>query len=250
MTARGPSRKLALAAPPAALALLLAALVEPADAPSRTATAAKESAVEAVESVSRRGAPVAVLERRTWLRRTPNGKRVARLPKRTKWKSPRVFAVVGAKGRWLEVLATELPNGRTAWIPLAATELVANPWAVDIDLSTRLVRVRNGGRLVKRFRVAIGKPRTPTPRGTFAVTDKLEIVRGSAAYGCCALALTGKQPHIEPGWRGGNRLAIHVTRLTYTIGRAASFGCLRARDRDALGVIRRVYLGTLVTIRR
>jgi lipoprotein-anchoring transpeptidase ErfK/SrfK len=126
---------------------------------------------------------------------------------------------------------------------------VANPWAIAVDLSERTVEVSRRGRVVRRFLVGVGRPRTPTPTGRFGVTDKLEIAGGSPAYGCCALALTGHQTHIEPGWRGGDRLAIHGTRLTATIGDAASFGCLRARDRDVRWLVRRVFLGTIVSIR-
>jgi lipoprotein-anchoring transpeptidase ErfK/SrfK len=104
--------------------------------------------------------------------------------------------------------------------------------------------------VVRRFNVSVGKPSTPTPLGRFAVTDKLELTGGSQAYGCCALALSGHQPHIAQGWRGGDRLAIHGTRQARTIGTAASFGCLRALDRNARWVVKNVFLGTVVEIRR
>jgi lipoprotein-anchoring transpeptidase ErfK/SrfK len=81
------------------------------------------------------------------------------------------------------------------------------------------------------------------------VTDKLELMGGTAAYGCCALALSGHQPHIAQGWRGGDRLAIHGTSEPGTIGKAASLGCLRARNRDAYWVVKHVFLGTVVEIR-
>jgi len=215
-------------------------------APAPAPTAPAETAVAEVRTS---GAPVALLRARTNLRAAPGGKVVAKLGKRTEWRSPRVLAVVGARGKWLRVVATELPNDRRGWIPLKAAKLVANPWAVRVDLSERRVEVLRGGRVVRRFGVAVGKPGTPTPTGRFAVTDKIAITGGSAAYGCCAVALSGKQPHIEPGWRGGDRLAIHGTRLTYTIGQAASFGCLRARDADVRWLTRRLYLGTIVEIR-
>jgi lipoprotein-anchoring transpeptidase ErfK/SrfK len=128
-------------------------------------------------------------------------------------------------------------------------KLLANPWRLRVDLSARTVTVLRHGRVARRFPVAVGKPSTPTPTGRFAVTDKLEISGGSPAYGCCALALSGRQPRIEPGWQGGNRLAIHGTRLPQTIGHPASFGCLRALRRDARWVIDHVYLGSVVTIR-
>src|SRR3954468_19515956 len=105
---------------------------------------------------------------------------------------------------------------------------------------------------MRRFPVAVGQAATPTPLGRFSVTDKLKLTGagpGSSAYGCCALALSGHQPHIVQGWTGGDRLAIHATHLLGTIGTAASFGCLRARDEDARYVVKHAWLGTVVEIR-
>jgi lipoprotein-anchoring transpeptidase ErfK/SrfK len=234
--------------PIATAAIAVTAWVGPAAAPP-VGSHPKTSAFDRYSRVKERGEPVAVLRRPTALRTAPGGRRVARLKRRTEWGSPRVLAAVGRDGTWLKVLATEMPNGRAGWIPMSATQLVANPWAVTADLSTRLVTVTKNHRVVRRFRVAVGKPSTPTPPGRYAVTDKLELMGGSAAYGCCALALSGHQPHIAPGWRGGDRLAIHGTTQPGTIGRAASFGCLRARNRDANWIVKHVFLGTVVEIR-
>jgi lipoprotein-anchoring transpeptidase ErfK/SrfK len=193
---------------------------------------------------------VAVLTRRTVLRATPGGRAIAKLRRRTEFGTPTVLAALQERGNWLRVLATELPNGRSGWIPASAAGVVASPWSIRVDLSRRTLTARRRGKVVRRFSVAIGKPSTPTPTGRFAVTDKLDFIGGSQAYGCCAVALTGRQPHIEPGWSGGTRLAIHGTRMPGTIGQAASFGCLRARDADVRWLTRRVYLGSIVTIRR
>ena len=244
------------AAPATAAAFVLVALAPQADhlAQSQdtgpTPDAGSAPAEEAVARIRARGAPVAILENRTWLRAAPDGKRIARLKRRTEWRAPRALAVVGARGAWLRVIATELPNGKRGWIPLRAADLIANPWEVRADLSSRVVKVYKDDRLVRRFPVAIGASGTPTPTGRFAVTDKLVYKFGSAAYGCCALALSGHQPNIDQGWRGGDRLAIHGTRLLHTIGTASSFGCLRARDDDVRWIVRRVFLGTVVEIRR
>jgi lipoprotein-anchoring transpeptidase ErfK/SrfK len=197
-----------------------------------------------------RGQPVAVLTRRTVLRASPAGRRIAKLDRHTEFGTPTVLAAVGEKGNWLRVMATELPNGRTGWIPASAAGVVASPWAMRADLSTRTLTVLKDGVVVRRVRVAIGKQSTPTPTGRFAVTDKLDFVGGTRAYGCCAVALTGHQSHLEPGWRGGDRLAIHGTRQPRTIGYAASFGCLRAGDSDVRWLVRRTYLGSIVEIRR
>ena len=194
------------------------------------------------------GQPVAVLNRATMLRSSPRGRLIAKLRPRTEFGSPRALAVVDERGAWLRVIAAEVPNGRTGWIPASAASLEVSRWAVRADLSRREVVVRHRGKVVRRFPIAIGAPFTPTPTGTFAVTDKLYMQGAEAAYGCCAVALSGHQPHIEPGWTGGDRLAIHGG-SPETIGSAASFGCLRARDDDVRWLVRRVYLGTLVRIR-
>jgi hypothetical protein len=242
-------RKSLFLIPVATGAIALTGWVGPAAAPP-VGPHPKVSTFDRYAHVKARGEPVAVLRRPTALDATPGGRCLVRLRRRTEWGSPRVLAAVGREGTWLQVLATELPNGRTGWVPMSATQLVANPWAVTADLSARRVTVTKNHRVVRRFRVAVGRSGTPTPTGRFAVTDKLELTGGSAAYGCCALALSGHQPHISQGWRGGDRLAIHGTLQPDTIGKAASFGCLRARNRDANWIVTHVFLGTVVEIRR
>jgi lipoprotein-anchoring transpeptidase ErfK/SrfK len=110
------------------------------------------------------------------------------------------------------------------------------------------VVVRHNGRVVARTRVAVGRPAAPTPRGRFAVTDKLTTGSDNGPYGCCVLALTGHQPAIPQGWGGGDRIAMHGTPSPETIGHAASTGCLRAYNSVMRALVRRVPLGTRVTI--
>jgi lipoprotein-anchoring transpeptidase ErfK/SrfK len=212
------------------------------------ATPAPPPPAAAYRSARRHGQPIAVLRRPTVLRASPGGRPIARLGERTERHSTRVLAAVGERDGWLRVLATELPNGGTGWIPASAAGITSSPWLVRASLARRDVEVLLRGRVVRRFSVAIGRPDTPTPTGRFAVTDKLWIEGTSRAYGCCAVALSGHQPHVEPGWRGGDRLAIHATGSPGTIGTAASFGCLRASDADARWLVRRLYLGTIVEI--
>ena len=107
------------------------------------------------------------------------------------------------------------------------------PYRLDVDLSARRIVVRREGRVVRRIPVAIGKPATATPTGRFAVTDTLRIGRRARRqYGCCAVALTGRQPNLPQGWTGGDRLAIHGTTQRGAIGTAVSNGCLHARNAD------------------
>jgi hypothetical protein len=190
------------------------------------------------------------ITRPTALRSAPGGRVAGRLLPRTGFGSATIVPVVAQRDGWVGVVTAALPNGRIGWIA-ANAHLVAyrTSWSVVASLSRREVVVRRSGRVVQRFRVAVGGPSTPTPTGRFAVTDKLLTENPSSPYGCCILALSARQPNTPQGWGGGDRVAIHSTNLPGTIGTAASLGCLRAPAEEARRLVRRIPLGTVVTIR-
>jgi hypothetical protein len=178
------------------------------------------------------------------VRSAPNGPVVARLSSRTQFGSPRTFAVTRA-GHALRVITTELPNGRTGWVDgHGALRLGRTTVRLDVDLSSRLLRVRVAGHLVRAMRVGVGAPGTSTPTGRFAITDKLRGSAYSSVYGCCILALSGHQTNLPPGWTGGDRLAIHGGS---TAG-AVSTGCMHADEADLRDLMRIVPLGAQITI--
>ena len=186
--------------------------------------------------------------RATALRAAPDGRRVGRLSKRTEFGSPKVVAVLRERRGWLLVDVPERPNGKPAWIRAADTRPGAVDVSLRVDRSARRITVWRMGEVVRRFRVAVGRPGTETPTGRFAVTDKLRTKRSDSPYGCCALALSGHQPKLLPGWPGGDRLAIHATPNPETIGTAASLGCLRAATRDLQALLQIVPLGAPVFV--
>lgn len=194
------------------------------------------------------GPVVAQLHRRTLLRAQPDGRVVRALGTRTGFGSARVLAVVAQRGRWLGVLSHHMPNSRAGWIPADSATLLRQPYTLHVDLSARRLVVRRNGHAVRRVTVAIGRPGSSTPTGRFAVTDLLRIDSGGP-YGCCALALSGRQPDVPQGWGGGDRLAIHGTPKESTLGTAASSGCLRAGERDMRWLLGRIPLGAPVRIR-
>jgi lipoprotein-anchoring transpeptidase ErfK/SrfK len=182
----------------------------------------------------------------------PGGPATLRLGSATEFGSPRVLGVAARRGRWLGVVTTERPNNELAWVRRGTPgiELGRLRWSLHADLSRRQVALRRGGRTVHRLTVAIGRPGSDTPTGRFAVTDKLRGASYGAYYGCCILALSGRQPNLPAGWTGGDRLAIHGTDSPATIGAPASAGCLRAGDADLELLMAKVPLGTPVFVRR
>jgi L,D-transpeptidase catalytic domain len=240
--------------PPAPAAPPPAAPAAPAaETPAEPAPAARpKPRWRSLAASRRRGHAVAIVRRAVPLRVRPNGRVAARAWSSTEFGSTRVMSIASQRGPWLGVVTPELPNGRLAWVHIENRGLRfrRRAYSLHADLSGRWVELRRGGRRVKRITVAIGRPGSETPTGRFAVTDKLKGPRYGSYYGCCILALNGKQPKLPAGWQGGNRLAIHGTNAPGTIGAAASAGCLRAADSDLRILMRRVPLGTPVFIRR
>jgi lipoprotein-anchoring transpeptidase ErfK/SrfK len=191
----------------------------------------------------------AQLARRTQLRASPGGRVIATLGMRTEYGSSRVLSVVRRSAGWLGVLSERVGNSRVGWIPARSATLLHEPYTLHVDLSARRLVVRHERRVVRRIVVAVGRAGVTTPTGRFAVTDRLRIEGSRGPYGCCALALTGRQPNVPQGWSGGDRIAIHGTSKESSVGTAASSGCLRARERDMRWLLARIPDGAPVRIR-
>jgi lipoprotein-anchoring transpeptidase ErfK/SrfK len=190
----------------------------------------------------------AAVTRRAALRATRGGRVVARVGPKTEFGSRRVLAVTRRRDGWLRVIATERPNGRAAWLRASAARLGSTDVWIRVDRSRRQLTLRRGDRVLRRVPVAVGRAGTPTPLGRFAVTDRLRSQRSDSPYGCCAIALSGHQTKLLPGWPGGDRLAIHATPNPETIGHAVSLGCMRAPTAQMHWMMRHVPLGAPVFV--
>ncbi len=188
----------------------------------------------------REGARVALRER-------PGGDLVKTLGPRTEFGSSVVLAVVRRSGGWLGVSSPDLPNGRLGWIrddPLRI-DLYWTKYSLHADLSDLTLTLRYGKGTVGRFLVTVGAPGAETPVGRYGITDAIGFDE-SPFYGCCALALSGRQTRLPEGWIGGDRLAIHGT--PGPVGGAESHGCIRATDATMRELFRRIPLGTPVFV--
>jgi lipoprotein-anchoring transpeptidase ErfK/SrfK len=181
----------------------------------------------------------------------PGGKLLFRVLPKTVYGRRLILSVTQRRGAWAAVPTFLLPNGRRAWVRVSSRTFVVRRtrWRITADLSARTVTVLHGDQRVRTLRVAIGARSTPTPPGTYAVTDKLDGRPFGSSYGCCIIALSGHQPRIRTGPIDA-RLAIHGTDRPDLVGTRVSEGCLRATNRNVRWLMRTVPVGTQVTIRR
>jgi lipoprotein-anchoring transpeptidase ErfK/SrfK len=148
---------------------------------------------------------------------------------------------------WYKVRLPVRPYGRTGWVRANGVEVFSVRERVVVDRSARVLSVYRGARRILRTRVAVGRPDRPTPLGNFYVAAKYAPTR-NALVSTYALELSA--PAGLSDFPGGGVVGIHGTPATYTIGKAASNGCVRVRPRAALALKRLVPLGAPVRVVR
>jgi lipoprotein-anchoring transpeptidase ErfK/SrfK len=223
--------------------------VEATASPVKGGSKSNQPARDIRAAVPARGHPILWVRagQRVELHQSPGGEVAHEVGRRTEFGSPTVYSIAARRGRWAGVPTPYLANDQLAWVRLDRRKvgIGATRYAIAVDLSARRAQVRHDGRVISDFPVTVGMPGAETPTGRFAVTDTF---RGGLdpAYGCCAVALTARQPHLPSGWIGGNRIAIHGT--AGPLGIAASHGCVRAPDSEVSKIVDRVPLGSPVVI--
>lgn len=195
------------------------------------------------------GSLVATVTRPADLRATPGGRTFAKIGPRTEFGSPEIVLVARRTPGWLGIVTPLAGNTGLGWIPESAAKLGQDQFELRVSISQHRLTVLRGGSVLERYTVAVGAPGSPTPVGRFAVTDRLTPKDPSGPYGCCILALSAKSPHAIQGWTGGNRIAIHSTPETWSIGQSVSHGCVRLRPAEARWLLGHIPLGTPTVIR-
>jgi lipoprotein-anchoring transpeptidase ErfK/SrfK len=187
---------------------------------------------------------------------TPDGWTLAN-PSTYEPPQPLVLGVVERQGDWIEVQLPVRPNGTTGWVALSDVELTTTTRSIVVSLSQRSLRVVDGAQVLMDVPAAIGRPATPTPTGTFTVTDLVPSTDPAGPYGPVALALDGHSEALDafPSDNAGDApdavapvLAIHGTNRPASIGQAASNGCPRLLNDQILELARLAPAGTPVHI--
>jgi hypothetical protein len=186
--------------------------------------------------------------------RKPDGARADRFEHRNVNGVRTVFGVLGVvrddrcRPAWYRVQLPVRPNGSTGWVRARDVKLFRVRTRIEIDLGERRIDFFRDGRRVLRVPAAIGKPGTPTPTGRFYVNQRLLSGDPSGPFGPGAIGISAFSP-VLTGWTQGGPVAIHGTNNPASIGRAASYGCLRIENRHAEQMLRANPEGTPVVIR-
>jgi lipoprotein-anchoring transpeptidase ErfK/SrfK len=132
----------------------------------------------------------------------------------------------------------------------------AYPTVITIDRSHFRLRLFKRLALVKSYGIAVGRSGLETPTGLYHVEERQVNPSWHVPNSAWAGSLAGQT--IPPGpndpivarWLGlGGGIGIHGTNEPFSIGSAASHGCIRMLPSDVIALYPRVPLGTPVYIR-
>jgi lipoprotein-anchoring transpeptidase ErfK/SrfK len=182
----------------------------------------------------------------------PGAGAIARFRHDTVYGVPTVFAVRAAvlrrdcRAAWYRVQLPIKPNGRVGYVRAGDVRLSVVRTRITVDLSRKLLTFYRDGRVRWRLRVGIGAAATPTPVGTFYVNQRFRE-NPSGPYGPAVIGISAYST-VLTWWPDGGPVAIHGTNRPWTIGRAASNGCIHVPNAAAERLFRITPAGTPVVI--
>jgi lipoprotein-anchoring transpeptidase ErfK/SrfK len=186
--------------------------------------------------------------------KTPAGGVVARFGPKNANDYPTVFGVIGSvvgpdcRPVWYRVQLPIKPNGSTGFVRVAALRLQAVPTRIVVDISDRRLTLYERGRVALRATVAVGSDATPTPTGRYYVNQRLIPADTTGPFGPGAVGISAFS-NVLTGWAQGGPVAIHGTNEPWSIGHAASNGCIRLPNDTLRKVFALAGAGTPVIIR-
>ncbi len=127
---------------------------------------------------------------------------------------------------------------------------------ITIDQRNFKLRLFKHFKIVKTYKVAVGQPEYPTPRGRFAIQSKQvdpvwSVPNSPWAGELAGTTVTGGSAAnpLKARWMGvSGSVGIHGTGEDASIGSRASHGCIRMHVSDVIALYKRVPLGTPVLI--
>jgi lipoprotein-anchoring transpeptidase ErfK/SrfK len=119
---------------------------------------------------------------------------------------------------------------------------------VLVSIPDRKLALFENGKVVRIYRVAVGKTSTPSPVGQFKIVNR---ITNPTYYHKGQVIAAGKGNPVGSRWMGlsAKGYGIHGTNQPNSIGKAASTGCIRIGKKDLEELFALVEVGDAVQIR-
>jgi lipoprotein-anchoring transpeptidase ErfK/SrfK len=183
------------------------------------------------------------------VRAAPGGATKLKLSNPNEIGAPLTFLVLDSRPGWLRVSLPIRPNGSSGWVPEADVSLSSTPYRLVISMSEHRLDVEYEGRRIARHPVGVGKVATPTPTGTYFITELIQPRDPAGAYGPYAFGLSAFSNTLKTFAGGPGQLGLHGTDAPKGLGHDVSHGCLRVSNAVITQLAGEVPLGTPVEIR-
>ena len=123
------------------------------------------------------------------------------------------------------LMALMLVPGSSQTIPAASRRTVL------VSIPDRKLAVLKDGKVLKIYPVAVGASESPSPSGEFEIVNRID---NPTYYRPHVVIPAGAHSPIGTRWLGLNKkgFGIHGTNAPRSVGRDASHGCIRLRNRD------------------
>jgi len=118
---------------------------------------------------------------------------------------------------------------------------------IVVSLQDRKLALLEGHRVLKIWATAVGAMSTPSPSGTYAIVNRLSR---PTYYHPGKVVPPGPSNPLGTRWLGLSLkgFGIHGTNAPSSIGRKASHGCIRMRNRDIEELFELVQVGSVVEL--
>jgi hypothetical protein len=167
------------------------------------------------------------------------------LPGHNSIDQPSAFLVLDQLPGWFHVLLPVKPNGSAGWLRASDVQVASTNHYLRVTVSQFRIDHYVDGKWQAGFRVAVGKPSTPTPMGLFYILASQAVP--TAPYTPGIFALSGFATQAIPGFLGAT-LGVHGWTDPSVIGTRASNGCVRLTSKDMDPLLHTLILGTPVDI--
>ena len=245
-----------------ASALVATALLPSSPAPAREGGRGRPApAIRSVGPARETAAPqpagpppsiIATLSGATSSSRAPGGLPLGSLPAKNPFGAAEVLAVIGRQGdgtaAWLQVELPVRPNGSSGWIPAGGVALTETYYRVAVSLTAHTLTVSDAGKVVLTTPVAVGQPATPTPPGSTYLWELIRPDDPTGPYGPYIFGLAEYSDAYSVFNGGDAQIGIHGQDEPWSIGLAASNGCVRLPNQVITDLAGLLPLGTPVAI--